>query len=48
MVPPTERGSGRMFVFGADAATFEPAGCHEDPSDQHVGGSAVASSDVVD
>ncbi|HSN50999.1 MAG TPA: hypothetical protein VLS87_00605 [Woeseiaceae bacterium] len=45
---PAEWGSCRIFVFGDDAATFEFIEHRADPGGQDVGGSAVASSDVVD
>jgi TonB family protein len=45
---PAEWGSCRVFVFGEDAATFEFVEHYEDPGDQNVGDSAVASSDVLD
>jgi hypothetical protein len=35
-------------VFGEDAATFEFVEHRENPGDDEVGGSAVASSDVLD
>lgn len=45
---PDEWGSCRIFVFGDDAATFEFVEHREEPGDEGVGGSATASSDVVD
>ena len=45
---PDEWGSCRIFVFGDDAATFGFVEHREEPGDEGVGGSAVASSDVVD
>jgi len=45
---PAEWGSCRIFVFGEDAATFDLIEYREDPGGADVGGSAVASSDVVD
>jgi TonB family protein len=45
---PADWGSCRIFVFGDDAATFEFIEYHEDPGGEDIGGSAVASSDVVD
>jgi hypothetical protein len=45
---PAEWGSCRIFVFGNDAVTFELIEYREDPGGAEVGGSAVASSDVVD
>jgi hypothetical protein len=45
---PAERGSCRIFVFGDDAATFGFNEYREDRGDEDIGGSAVASSDVVD
>lgn len=45
---PAEWGSCRIFVFGEDAATFELIEYRKDPGDMDAGGSAVASSDVVD
>jgi TonB family protein len=45
---PAEWGSCRVFVFGDDAATFEFVEHRENPGDDEVGGSAVASSDVLD
>lgn len=45
---PDEWGSCRIFVFGDDTATFDFVEHREEPCDEGVGGSAVASSDVVD
>ena len=45
---PAEWGSCRIFVFGDDAATFEFVEHREEPGDDEGGGSAVASSDVLD
>ena len=45
---PPEWGSCRVFVFGDDAATFEFVEHREGPGDDEAGGSAVASSDVLD
>jgi TonB family protein len=45
---PAEWGSCRVFVFGEDAATFDFVEHRENPGDDEVGGSAVASSDVLD
>ena len=45
---PAEWGSCRIFVFGDDAATFEFIEYRADPDGEEIGGSAVASSDVVD
>ena len=45
---PDEWGSCRIFVFGDDAATFDFVEHREEPGEEGVGGSAVASSDVVD
>jgi protein TonB len=45
---PAEWGSCRIFVFGDDTATFEFIEYRDGPGSEDVGGSAVASSDVVD
>jgi TonB family protein len=45
---PAEWGSCRIFVFGDDAASFEFIEYRDGPGGEDVGGSAVASSDVVD
>ena len=45
---PPEWGSCRVFVFGEDAATFEFVEHREVPGHDEAGGSAVASSDVLD
>jgi TonB family protein len=45
---PAEWGSCRVFVFGEDAATFEFVEHPEHPGHDAAGGSAVASSDVLD